>query len=579
MGDATRIFLSYRRDDAAVHTELIYQDLAAFYGESCVFMDIEGIGYGDNFREKIDERVADCTVLLAMITPRWASMEKNGVRRLDDPDDFVRLEIASALRQGKRVIPVLLEGAAMPPPNLLPAEIAVLASLNGPEFSGRRLKQDSDNLIAAIEGKRLQKKLAEIVALLRLRRLAWWIAPSVAIAMFFAAWTALFDFLTLDTKLASYTMAVGSALRQSPVDTRLEIVSIDAVTEQKLGRPLDRTWRREHALWIEALSRAGARVVAFDLFLGEPSPDDDALLAAIRAATQNGTAVLFGTRTGSPPRMAGFNEALGKTGMLCAGTRLGIATVIPLTVKGKPDLIALSLLAAMPGSVVEEIDSASGTILLRTPEGLKRVGYSLEQLVTKTPKACAVLEKGDVVAQLIVDFRPASQLALRRHRYEDIVLAPASIDAGRFKDKIVLVGFETRDDRVSVLRGLVAEERAGYEVHADALNTLLHGTRIRPLEPSGQLLIMMPMGALGVAGRLASVLKPRLVRRLYLAGVPLLYFALSVLLYVEADILLNQAYHLGAFFVAYWALGKIAHRRHLLETRGNRARVAGPSST
>ncbi|NMG74262.1 CHASE2 domain-containing protein [Aromatoleum diolicum] len=578
MAEVTRIFLSYRRDDATVHTELIYRELADYFGADRVFMDIEKIGYGDDFRKEIEERIADCTVLLVMITPRWATMEKDGIRRLDDPDDYVRLEIASALRQGKRVIPVLLEGAQMPHATALPADISALPSLNAPEISGRRLKADLANLIAAIEKRGLANIITDLVVRMKLRRLAWWIAPSVAIAMFFAAWTALFDFLTLDTKMASYTMALGNVLRESPVDKRLEIVAIDAETERKIGRPFDRSWRREHAQLIDALSRAGARVIAFDIFLGEPGPDDEMLVEAIRAAKQNGTAVVFGTRTGSPSRIAELTDVVAGTGMLCAGTRLGYATVVPLAVRGKQDVIALGLLAAEPNSVVEEIDTRSGTILLRTPAGLKRIAYSLDEVLTSGQKACPILEKGDAVAQLIVDFRPPDQLARRRHRYEELVQNPAAIPPDAFKDRIVLVGSEARDDRIAVLRGLTTEERGGYEVHADTLNTILHGTRIHPLDPFDQFLIMIAMGGLGVTARLAGVLKSRPLRWVYLVGVPLLYFAASLLLYVEADILLNQPYHISAFFIAYVALVKIARRMRLLETRDSRAHVAGQSS-
>ena len=109
------VFISYRRDDSGGYAGRLFDVLAARFGHDQTFMDLDDIHGGDNFAAVIDEKVGQCSVLLAVIGERWLTLKgRSGVRRLDEPDDFVRLEIAKALERGVRVIPVLVGGAAMP---------------------------------------------------------------------------------------------------------------------------------------------------------------------------------------------------------------------------------------------------------------------------------------------------------------------------------------------------------------------------------------------------------------------------------------------------------------------------------
>jgi hypothetical protein len=100
------IFISYRREDAEGQAGRLYADLVDFFGEDKVFMDVVDIEPGRDFRQAIDEQVASCGVLLAMIGRDWLEVkDKTGRRRLDDPMDFVRLETASVLKRDIPVIP------------------------------------------------------------------------------------------------------------------------------------------------------------------------------------------------------------------------------------------------------------------------------------------------------------------------------------------------------------------------------------------------------------------------------------------------------------------------------------------
>lgn len=143
------IFISYRRDDTEGHAGRLYEDLVERFGRQAVFFDVSAIEPGQDFRKAIDANVARCSVLLAMIGPRWLDTS-GGARRIDDAGDFVRLEIASALQRGIPVVPVLVQGAKMPAAAQLPADMADLAWRNAVELSHARWPSDVQVLAQAL---------------------------------------------------------------------------------------------------------------------------------------------------------------------------------------------------------------------------------------------------------------------------------------------------------------------------------------------------------------------------------------------------------------------------------------------
>ena len=146
------VFISYRREDSAPQAGRIFDHLATHFGEDRVFMDVDTIQYGDEFARKIRESLDVTAALLAVIGKRWAdARDAAGARRLDDPSDFVRNEIATALERGTWVIPVLVGGAAMPREEDLPQALALLSRRNAIDVSDARFTQDVKNLIAALE--------------------------------------------------------------------------------------------------------------------------------------------------------------------------------------------------------------------------------------------------------------------------------------------------------------------------------------------------------------------------------------------------------------------------------------------
>ena len=148
-----RIFICYRREDSSGHAGRLYDRLEAHFGDDDVFMDIAAIEPGADYMEVIDRTVATVDVLIVLIGQRWlGTRDPAGARRLDDPEDVVRLEVASALARNIRVFPVLVQGATMPHPSDLPPDLAGLTRRNAIEISDGRWDFDAERLIHSIEG-------------------------------------------------------------------------------------------------------------------------------------------------------------------------------------------------------------------------------------------------------------------------------------------------------------------------------------------------------------------------------------------------------------------------------------------
>jgi TIR domain-containing protein len=126
-----RIFISYRREDSAEMTDRICEYLTARFGRQRVFRDLHSIPLGVDFRRHIEAAVAGCDVLLAVVGAQWLEIQNAGGRRLDDPTDFVRLEIEAALARDVRVIPVILTKGRMPQAEQLPSSMRDFAFRNG----------------------------------------------------------------------------------------------------------------------------------------------------------------------------------------------------------------------------------------------------------------------------------------------------------------------------------------------------------------------------------------------------------------------------------------------------------------
>ena len=182
-----QIFISYRRDDAAGYARAIYDELTRCFGAEQVFIDVDDIGAGHLFSEVIRRSVGASAVLLVLIGKRWHGEREGAPPRIGEPGDFVRQEVAAGLANGIRVIPVLLDGAAVPDPAQLPPELRPLAGRNALELDHARFAADMARLVREVRGALGETATAAPPGQLFKRR--WWLAGAVlCLAAAIALW-------------------------------------------------------------------------------------------------------------------------------------------------------------------------------------------------------------------------------------------------------------------------------------------------------------------------------------------------------------------------------------------------------
>lgn len=147
-----RIFINYRRGDSQAAAGRLFDRLSLHFPRDRLFMDVDAIEPGVDFVQSIDQQVSSCSAFIAVIGPDWLKVRNAaGGRRLDDPNDYVRLEIEAALKRDIRVIPVLVDGGSMPALTDLPPSIEPLRRRNAMEIAHHRFVADCDDLARAIK--------------------------------------------------------------------------------------------------------------------------------------------------------------------------------------------------------------------------------------------------------------------------------------------------------------------------------------------------------------------------------------------------------------------------------------------
>jgi CHASE2 domain-containing sensor protein len=408
-----------------------------------------------------------------------------------------------------------------------------------------------------------KEELATLKRQVRLRHVTILASVCVALLVSVSSVVSLFDALTLDTKVESYSMALANLFGTR---TFSEHVAILTLTEGPPG-----SGRPQHVRVLDRLSEAGARVVAFDLFFEVPSPHDDELRQAIERARERGMDVIVGTRdaVGKEPRLIeAFRGAVSGVGALCLGTRLGYAWIVPLTIQPgegegeRIESLALRAVTAFRDASVKHVDLRHQQIIVESQKrrSSEAIRFSTVGSGEQAGSACPVISGKTTIAGTIIDPSPLGLLRdpVRRYRYDQVLDRPVAGDLDRLRGKIVLVGVETSRDSFAV--GPRRERRFGFELHADALNALLTGATVRPLGLGMQLLISLGLALLGggirqweagSARRRWGVWAVALVLVAYLGGV--------MYAYGRHHVLLNTLYHATALVGAYVLVGH-AHR-------------------
>jgi hypothetical protein len=183
------IFVSYRRNDVPDMVGRIYDNLKADFRKHEIFKDVDSIRIGSDFRTVLKQALESCQIVLVAIGPNWlTSKDEHGRLRLEDPNDFVRLELEAAFERGVTVIPILVAGVEIPPPSVLPETLRPLCYLQAlpirrdPDFTADvfKLKREISRIVSSGQHRRvaLNGTLIAVVALL-----------AIAISVFSGSWT------------------------------------------------------------------------------------------------------------------------------------------------------------------------------------------------------------------------------------------------------------------------------------------------------------------------------------------------------------------------------------------------------
>lgn len=146
----TKLFINYRRQDSAIWTGSLFDVLSSRYGTDRVFIDFANIEPGLDFRRHLREAISGCDAVLVVIGPSWLEASGRG-RGIDDPNDFIRIELREALHLQKLLVPVLVGGASMPLAAMLPEELKPLALLQGFPLAPETWNQDVARITSLLD--------------------------------------------------------------------------------------------------------------------------------------------------------------------------------------------------------------------------------------------------------------------------------------------------------------------------------------------------------------------------------------------------------------------------------------------
>ncbi len=576
----SRIFICYRRDDSGGYTGRLYEALAEEFGEDQVFRDLADIAGGDDFEEAIREHLATAAVALVIIGPQWATIEKEGRRRLEDPADHVAGEVRTSLESVPTVVPVLVGKAEMPARSALPEPLRPLCRRNALELSDSRWEYDVGRLVQLL---RFHSRGGDSRRGTLVRSLA---AGAAGWLLTVLLWATLF-FNLLPGFAAAQRGFYGwlDQFAQVPFDEQqLALIVVDHVPESP-PTAVRSQLRSQHGRLIRGLAAAGARAVAFDYYFEDATGGDAELAAAIREAGTRGTGVALGVRSaprGRPDLASSLREV--------AGPRWGLVRHrIPRRVEGLfvrlelgrllQDYRKLSPAELAPSLALRALMLHLGAskALFFPPRWLRLAGPDGE--VLKEIEVDPLSLQSDVVA---VNVLLPSPREFETHQLEYLTvlekcpggdLEDADFLQRKFGGRIVLVGSST--DRLDGF------EQMGYQLQTQLLATLLLGGQVRFAGPGAAVLFLLLFGALGLLwwhrfaprtrqlfyfrSRRQAWMRSTVVFLAGLAAAAVLAQLLTVVLFQSASLLLPALYCLAAFAAVY-----------LLRTLAEVARPSGP---
>jgi hypothetical protein len=293
--DSERVFISYRRDESAGYAGWIADSFEEYFGEDKVFRDIDSLEPGLDFSEAIERALESSEVLLAVIGKHWlTATDAAGQRRLENPHDFVRIEIATALKHNIRVIPVLVQGASMPSADEVPEDLAPLTRRNAFELHDTSWRDDFRRLIIVIERviKGTSAATPDDPEVKRpSKKLLWWAAGGILMLAAIASLYGLYQMInsghdgtlsdiTFDLSDDEFYVKFKATIEGYPAGEKCEVrwTVYDAKTREKLPGPKfqgqtyvdpGRYWTKGGPLKIPVPDKPGKYYVKLKLY----SPD------------------------------------------------------------------------------------------------------------------------------------------------------------------------------------------------------------------------------------------------------------------------------------------------------------------
>jgi CHASE2 domain-containing sensor protein len=463
-------------------------------------------------------------------------------------------------------------------PRMTRAEVHRLKAVKQARKSNIAALEDSAGGDAAAKTAALEHESRQIDRIdRRIRQYYVTIAAVVtaSLVLLFASWVGLFNAFKIDDWLERRFLAYMDGFVETPLDNRIALVlaSADATQNGALGAPSP-DWRCHHAQLVSGLAAARAGVVVFDLHFADPSGCDREFADAIRQAAGAGTAVVLGTEAfelddGVPRPL--MSPVLAEA----VEDRWGL-------VKGRPDArrvqVAAPLTQEVPATIEQREAAVVPSLSLQTVMQHMRRERGGALLAAAVDKGAGVVRVRDasrnelraipiVDADLDMIVAVAHSHEVQPTAYHEVVEHagdPARLS--RFKDKIVVIGYGTPDDRWAVSSG---DQHYGVELQASAISNILRKVYTQPARPLVQYLVILVMGAVGALLRTRAVRRARLAIPLRgsvrtrrhmevpwaMLAVVLAYGLVVFFVYKQQRQILDISYHVAALFLVYLLIG------------------------
>ena len=410
-------------------------------------------------------------------------------------------------------------------------------------------------------------------------------APFALLASFALAAGLLDEALGIDTRLRLLSVWARGALTDHRLHDSLTLIRIDRETYRAFGKKrYDFTWRSDLARAIKNLAGHGARVVALDLTLPrQPAAESSTveLAEAIRGARmQHGAAIVVGVsavnEAGQPEVEPAVREALaseapgrGDLGVSCGGTEGGFATTFPVLVSrgpgppgstaGRELLRSLSFATALAwwGEADVRWDVDADRIRLGGPGSVPLSGWGLARL---TSADCPLIARGSAVAKLIIEQSPARDPWRHVVPFEAAARDQLTDFDAEVRGRICLIGDVVAEEDQHLVWSAGLTQVPGVKLQADAITTLLDQTALRRLSPFLQLLVILGLGTLAAACRLAVPPGRGRIRLAGVTGLVALDLTLAVFSAAFGGLFMDAGYHVLAVLASYWYAQRLEGR-------------------